>query len=100
MTPLDNIVCFGALFGFLFIFFSLGEVGNSNIFRSFMLLYSFALTGGYAAQYWWEGKELDFIGFPLTGIFCWGMIGVFQILHIRLNIQRRKRLEEYRNMRF
>jgi len=102
MNALDAAVCAGALFGFFLMVVALGSWGNSNIYRGIMLVYCLALTSGYAAQYWWEHKEPDFMGFPLMGVFCWGIIGVFQILHIRLNYARQKREQEdeTRNLRF
>jgi hypothetical protein len=100
MTLLDSIVCFAAIFGFIFMLFGLGEVGYNNVYRVFIMLYAWALAGGYAAQHWLEHKPSDFMGFPLMGIFCWGAIGAMQILHIRMNIrkhaQEEERLQEYR----
>ena len=100
MNALDSAVCAGALFGFFLIVVGLGQCGYNNIYRGFMFVYSIALCGGYAAQYWLENKMPDFMGFPLMGIFCWGIIGVFQLAHVKLNNDRRKREEdEARNLR-
>lgn len=54
------------------------------------MVLSALLCAGYLTQHFVYEEPMNFMGFPLAGVVCWGMIGATQILHIRLNNQRRQ----------
>lgn len=81
--------------GFAAIVGSLSRIGRSNVFRYLMLVYSLLICAGYLTQHFVYEEPPNFMGFPLMGVLCWGVIGLLQILHVRTNNQLR-RLEEER----
>jgi hypothetical protein len=89
-TQFDLAVCVAVFLGFAAILFGLGKIGRSNVYRGFMIAFSALICAGYATQHFVYEEPSNFMGFPLMGIVCWGGIGLIQIVHIHLNIQRNR----------
>jgi hypothetical protein len=87
----------GSLIGFILLV--VGMNNRNNTYRAFLLVWALGVTALYAVQTAVAEQPINGMGFPLLGIFCWGIISAFQVAHMRMNSEQKRLNEEYEQYR-
>lgn len=88
-----------SLIGFVMLVVGMGNIGKNNAYRAFILFWALGVSALYAVQTAVAEQPVNAMGFPLLGIFCWGIISAFQVGHMRMNSEQQRLTEEYEQYR-